>query len=345
MRELSGYFVSCIDQWKGQTNAEVWVVYWPGHQDAPFQWSMNKEVHWVVKEEFLSQVNSVLFWQDVQHLFVAGWGDCDYNTIAKYYKSISKTILFDTQWSPSLKMRLGRFWLYFKSIRYFDSAWVPGKRQRRLAEKLFFKPSQIFENFYVGDQVLFDHATIHKTSHNPILNIVFAGRLIHEKGILPFLHAFITFLKHNPKLDWHLHICGTGPLLEECPRNGRITYHGFVQPQDLAKLFKTMDVFILPSVYEPWGVVVHEAAFSGLALIVSDAVGAADQSVEVNHNGWIVPSGDTKAIISCIHQYGQMTTNERLAFSKRSQLLARSVDLNAWVRTIRQILNEVECVG
>jgi glycosyltransferase involved in cell wall biosynthesis len=345
MRELSGYFVSSIQQWKELSKKEIWVVYWPTHRDAPFQWSMASGVHWIAKEEFLFNLNQDLFWRDVQHLFVAGWGDADYNTIVKQHASISKTILFDTQWSSSLKMYLGRFWLYFKYTRYFQSAWVPGNRQRLLAENLFFRHSQIFENFYVGDQFLFDYSGIHSTSEHTPLNIVFAGRLIDEKGILPFIQTFLSFLQRNPNLDWRLHICGTGPLMEKCPSHEKITYHGFVQPKDLAKLFKTMDVFILPSVYEPWGVVVHEAAFSGLALIVSDAVGAADQFVEVNHNGWIVPAGDTEAIIRCIHQYGQMSTNERLAFSKRSQLLARSVDVNAWVNTIRQILNEVECVG
>jgi len=345
MRELSGYFVSSIQQWKESSKVEIWVVYWPTHRDAPFQWSMESDVHWIVKEEFFSNLHHDLFWSDVQHLFVAGWGDGDYNTIVKDRKSISKTILFDTQWSSSLKMQLGRFWLYIDYTRYFQSAWVPGKRQRRLAEKLFFKPSQVFENFYVGDQFLFDHADLHPSSQNATLNIVFAGRLIHEKGILPFIQTFLSFLQSHPHLDWHLHICGTGPLLEECPLHKKITYHGFVQPQALALFFKTMDVFVLPSVYEPWGVVVHEAAFSGLALIVSDAVGAGDQFVESNHNGWIVPSGDTDAIIRCIDQYCQMSPNERLAFSQRSQLLARSVDLNAWVKTIRQILNDTECVG
>ena len=43
--------------------------------------------------------------------------------------------------------------------------------------------------------------------------------------------------------------------------------------------------FILPSKYEPWGVVVHEAACSGLPLILSDSVGSRNELLINNHNG------------------------------------------------------------
>jgi len=39
---------------------------------------------------------------------------------------------------------------------------------------------------------------------------------------------------------------------------------GFVQPSDLPNIFAQAGVFILPSRYEPWGVVIGEALASGL---------------------------------------------------------------------------------
>ena len=61
----------------------------------------------------------------------------------------------------------------------------------------------------------------------------------------------------------------------------------FLQPKDLVKLIKTSGCFVLPSRFEPWGVVVHEFAAAGLPLILSDAVGASDVFLINGANGFI----------------------------------------------------------
>ena len=343
VRELSGYFVSCIQFWKENYDGELFVIYWPTNQDAPFQWQMNANIQWVKKSEFFQKYNQEKFWTETQHLFVAGWGDSEYNGIIKEHRSIPKTILFDTQWKASWKMQLGRFWLYFKIIRHFDSAWVPGLRQRVLAGKLYFKSNKIFDHFYVGDQLLFDQPKLNRSDNDTTLNIVFAGRLILEKGIVPLIQRFIETIEGNPSLDWHLHVCGTGPLTDDCPLHQSITYHGFVQPKDLALLFHRMDLFVLPSLYEPWGVVVHEAAFAGLPLLVSDAVGSADAFLENGRNGWLFPQGDLSAMIEGINRYDQLSPEQRQAMSQHSKMLARLVVLESWSSVANKIISDRSC--
>ncbi len=340
VRELSGYFVSCIQYWRKDYHGEVWVVYWPANQEAPFQWTLDVNINWVEKKEFLENDNQDVFWREIQHFFVAGWGDQEYNSIVKAHRGIPKTILFDTQWKPSWKMQLGRFWLYFKIIRHFNSAWVPGNRQRALAFKFFFKSNQIFEHFYVGDQLLFDQPRLKRSDNDTTLNIVFAGRLIHEKGVLPLIIRFIETLTEHPSLNWHLHICGTGPLANDCPLHHNITYHGFVQPEELAVIFQKMDLFVLPSLYEPWGVVVHEAAFAGLPLLVSDAVGAADAFVENDKNGWVFDQGDLSAIIQGIRRFSQLAPELRQSMSDHSKMLARLLVLDSWSLAANKIIGD-----
>ncbi len=343
IRELSGYFVSCIQNWRKDFHGEVWVVFWPTNQDAPFQWQMNANIQWVKKSEFFQKYNQEKFWTETQHLFVAGWGDSEYNGIIKEHRSIPKTILFDTQWKASWKMHLGRFWLYLKIIRYFDSAWVPGLRQRVLADKLYFKSNKIFDHFYVGDQLLFDQPKLNRSDNDTTLNIVFAGRLILEKGIVPLIQRFIETIEGNPSLDWHLHVCGTGPLKDECPLHENIIYHGFVQPKDLALLFQKMDLFVLPSLYEPWGVVVHEAAFAGLPLLVSDAVGSADAFLKNGKNGWVFVQGDLSALFQGIMKFSQLSPEQRQAMSHHSKMLARLVVLESWSSVANKIISDRSC--
>jgi glycosyltransferase involved in cell wall biosynthesis len=343
MRELSGYFVSCVQYWRKDYKGEVVVVYWPTNQEAPFLWTLDPKIDWIEKKEFLKVCDDGYDWHSVQHIFVAGWDDQNYNYVVKRNDRIPKTILFDTQWRPSLRMKLGRFWLFFSVTLRYNSVWLPGQRQKELAIKMFFKQKQIFDHFYVGDQVLFDQPKLKRSDNDSTLNIIFAGRLIHEKGILPLITRFIETLSDNPSLNWHLHICGTGPLQNDCPIHDSVTYHGFVQPKELSLIFQKMDLFVLPSLYEPWGVVVHEAAFAGLPLLVSDAVGAADAFVENEKNGWVFDQGDLSAIIFGIRKFSQLLPDQRQAMSDHSKMLARSVVLDSWSSTANKIISERSC--
>ena len=63
----------------------------------------------------------------------------------------------------------------------------------------------------------------------------------------------------------------------------------------IAERYALADVFALLSRHEPWGVVVNEAAASGLPLVLSDRVGAAFDLLEDGRNGALVPADDPVA--------------------------------------------------
>src|SRR5262249_17746437 len=58
----------------------------------------------------------------------------------------------------------------------------------------------------------------------------------------------------------------------------------------------------LLSLHEPWGVVVNEAAASGLPLVLSDRVGAAYDLLAEGENGFVVPAGDVAAAASALRR-------------------------------------------
>jgi glycosyltransferase involved in cell wall biosynthesis len=60
-------------------------------------------------------------------------------------------------------------------------------------------------------------------------------------------------------------------------------------------MYAAADVFALLSSRETWGVVVNEAAASGLPLVLSDRVGAAYDLLRDGENGYVVPAGDVAA--------------------------------------------------
>jgi glycosyltransferase involved in cell wall biosynthesis len=73
------------------------------------------------------------------------------------------------------------------------------------------------------------------------------------------------------------------------------TVTGGVEEGELARRYVNADVFALLSRHEPWGVVVNEAAASGLPLVLSDRVGAARDLLRDGENGFIVPADDVGA--------------------------------------------------
>jgi glycosyltransferase involved in cell wall biosynthesis len=58
---------------------------------------------------------------------------------------------------------------------------------------------------------------------------------------------------------------------------------------------------VLPSEYEPFGVVVNEAMLCGCAAVVSDRVGAGRDLVRGGENGFIFPCGDRNALAAILH--------------------------------------------
>jgi glycosyltransferase involved in cell wall biosynthesis len=67
---------------------------------------------------------------------------------------------------------------------------------------------------------------------------------------------------------------------------------GGVAEEELAQVYVDADVFALLSRHETWGVVVNEAAASGLPLVLSERVGAAHDLLRDGDNGYLVPADD-----------------------------------------------------
>ena len=70
---------------------------------------------------------------------------------------------------------------------------------------------------------------------------------------------------------------------------------GDLPAERIAEAYAAADVFVLLSTRETWGVVVNEAAASGLPLVLSDRVGAAYDLLRDGENGFLVGAGDVDA--------------------------------------------------
>ncbi|MCT7942952.1 glycosyltransferase [Shewanella holmiensis] len=114
--------------------------------------------------------------------------------------------------------------------------------------------------------------------------IAYVGRLSEEKN----LDSLINVINQYPNIT--LELCGDGPERSKLEKIalGNVIFRGSVMNKELATIFLTSDFLVLPSRSEPWGLVVEEALYFGLPVIVSDRCGVME----------ILKNGDNAHIIS-----------------------------------------------
>ena len=84
-------------------------------------------------------------------------------------------------------------------------------------------------------------------------------------------------------------------ILEERARTmnwSSIKFLGFRNQTELPGYYDLGDVLVLPSAFEPWGLVINEVMNAGRAVIVSDQVGCGPDLVKGVENGYIFKAGD-----------------------------------------------------
>jgi glycosyltransferase involved in cell wall biosynthesis len=140
--------------------------------------------------------------------------------------------------------------------------------------------------------------------------ILFVGRPAREKGLRVLIEAWRASGLRPP--DAALVLVGVGSGSPALNANGQGP-HGIVSldpvaPEELRNLYAAGDILVVPSIEtrtfrEPWGLVINEAMNRGLAVIASDAVGAAAGGlVRDGATGLVVPAGDSAALASAIQR-------------------------------------------
>lgn len=112
---------------------------------------------------------------------------------------------------------------------------------------------------------------------------------------------------------------------------------GFQNQSELPRLFDLCDAFVLPSVYEPWGVIVNEAMNASRAVVVASQVGCAPDLVRDGENGFLFPGGDVDALNAVLRRF---VDNPSLAREMGQQAL-RTISAHSFeqdVQGLRQAL-------
>lgn len=137
--------------------------------------------------------------------------------------------------------------------------------------------------------------------------IVFAGKLVPNKGVTVLVEAACRLVRDFPGLRVHLLGRAQPNMIAQLQQRARdagasdlLEFAGFVDRTEVPQHFSRAHVFAMPSQYEPGpGLVYLEAMACGLPVIACDGAGAAEV-VREGENGMLVPPQDPARLAAAL---------------------------------------------
>ena len=247
-----------------------------------------------------------------------------------------------------------RFRCFIK--RKYDAYFVPGKSGERLLSKYGVPKNQIVHGLYSADSALFGCVTSLSDREK---KIIYVGQYVERKNVLRMVDAFAKAVKTANCMGWVLELYGSGSLREELiskasvqnvelkAYDARIEVCNFTQPEQLARLYQGARALCLPSLEEHWGLVVHEAALSGCALLLSRYVGASEDLLLCKGgeviNGKLFDPYDTTDMQLAFIKFFRMTDAELGSAQRASLEMAAKISKDGFAKSVMQIINK--CKG
>lgn len=331
-KQLSSYSSACLRALAAQ-NVEVRLIHRLPTLDAPYDDAGLRSGfsghHWAQAPDE-GRVRDEIEAFAPHAMLVVSWDVGTYRRVAQAMKGRTLRLLcMDNPWLGTAKQWAGRLASPLVVRRAYDAVFLPGERQAAFARRLGFRDDQILWGFYACDYAAF--ARVAQQAGPDRRAFAFVGRLAPEKGVAVLANAYA---RYRQTLDepWPLVVCGTGPLSAQLAALPGVDMRGFVQPSSLPQVFHETACLVLPSRFEPWGVVVHEATAAGMAVICSTACGASTRLVLDGYNGAVVAPGDAESLAAAMVHISALSPASLDTMSTRSTELARQFTPERWAR-------------
>ena len=278
-----------------------------------------------------------------QLVYVSGWMDRSYLRVASAQRRAGTPVIgaLDNQWRGTIRQRIA-CGLSKRTVRKcFDFLTVPGEAQYEFARRLGFQPSRIIPYMYSANtdpyRAVYERHRDEKARDYP-RRFLFAGRYSDAKGLDTLVSAFEASCRISDH-DWELKLIGNGPLRDSLADRERVFVCDFMSQEELAREASHAGVFVLPSRWEPWGVVIHEFAAAGLPLLCSDACGAARTFLIDGYNGHTFDAGSISDLTNRLLDFTAWPTELLVRAGDRSAALSMRITPELTAASIVSCMN------
>ena len=184
-------------------------------------------------------------------------------------------------------------------------------------DRVMLMPYVVHNEWWIEQAARVDRAAVRRSWNIPadVSVVLFCAKLQPWKRPQDLLRAFARANVPGSYLVY----AGDGPLKNDIEAEAkalniaeRVRFLGFVNQSGLPQVYCASDLLVLPSEYEPFGVVVNEMMLCGRGVVVSDRVGAKFDLIREGETGFVYPCGDVDALANLLRR----TLSDREALRK-----------------------------
>jgi glycosyltransferase involved in cell wall biosynthesis len=262
---------------------------------------------------------------------LCGWFFAPYRRLvnAPELAGVRFVLGMDSPWQGTLPQRLTKYRLA-GLVKRLDMVIAAGERSCEYARRIGVPEDRVRSGYYGFDYERFSKVARERTSGTGQWprQFLYLGRYVPQKDLGTLVKAYTAY-RNSVSQPWGLTCCGEGvdrALIQGVPGVKDV---GFAQPEVLADVFIRHGAFVIASQFEPWGVVIAEAASSGLPVICTTACGAGVDIVRSYFNGLVAAPKDMAGLARAmrwIHEHEA----ELPLMGRRGQALAEAFSAEAW---------------
>ncbi len=257
-------------------------------------------------------------------MVVAGWAVSDFVWVSRKVQvslNIPIVAYSDTQWRSTFRQKINSLFSKWYLRGAFTHLWVAGFYQYEYARKLGFPHDKIIFNALSCDIQLFNQCSIEQKKKKYPKIFLFVGRFVEDKGLDLLMAAWEKIID---KKGWTITLVGSGHLKQKFINKSGVLLKEFMSQNALLSEMQQAGCFILPSIFEPWALVIHEAVASGLPIIATNVCGAAPHLIISGYNGYQV-NPCWESIKIAMEKVINMDSDQLINFSENSRKIAQSI--------------------
>lgn len=236
--------------------------------------------------------------------------------------------------------------------RNIDGVFIPAPSHLAYYERLGFPRGRAVFGVDVVDNVYFHRfadaacagATAIRAERGlPEKYFLFVGRFLPRKGLETLVTAYGRYRAQTVSEAWELVLVGGGPHLANIQALAEnvagVQFAGVVTGEDLCQYYGLAQTLIVPSVLDPWGLVVNEGLAAGLPVLVSRGCGAAGTLVAEGENGWTFAAEDTDELAGLMLRVSVLTDELLTRMGSKSREIIANWSLDRFADGVVEALN------
>ncbi len=289
----------------------------------------------VIEKQLCADVFSLLDKLNPDVVGVAGWASPESFAGIIWAKKRSRAIvMFSDSQRIDAKRNIVKEWIKSRVLRNCDAALVAGTAHKSYLADLGFEPTKISLGYDAVDNLHFAKGAAYARKIQskmrekyslPKKYFLASGRFIDKKNFGHLIEAYAEAKLRNDKIP-KLIILGDGPnrlaLEEKVACLGlmkNVFLPGFQDYHDLPIYYGLAKAFIHVATSEQWGLVINEAAASGLPILASNECGATVELIKNGKNGYSIAARDKIALVQRLVDLASLSETECEQMGVQSQ--------------------------